>query len=89
MNIYSSDLEKENDNEKQEAMFPEPMQRDIKLVRRQVVEDALGISRSTLYRLLAENTLPPPVTLPGGGIRWVWSEIMIWAQQRIDEREKV
>ncbi|WP_368736480.1 helix-turn-helix transcriptional regulator [Endozoicomonas sp. ONNA1] len=45
------------------------------------------MSRSTLYRLLSENALPAPVTLPGGGIRWVWQEIMDWAQQRIEARD--
>ncbi|MCW7555692.1 AlpA family phage regulatory protein [Endozoicomonas gorgoniicola] len=75
------------DHEQDSGKLLEADQKEIKLVRRQEVEDALGISRSTLYRLLAaENALPAPVTLPGGGVRWVWSEIMDWAQQRIKER---
>ena len=58
-----------------------------KMVRRQKILDHLDLSRATLYRLLAEKKFPAPVYLPGGGARWIWTEVEAWAEQRIQERE--
>ncbi|MTI12110.1 helix-turn-helix transcriptional regulator [Sansalvadorimonas verongulae] len=60
---------------------------DVKLVRRQFIEETFGISRSTIYRLMAAGELPLPVSIPGGGVRWVHSELMEWAQTHIKERD--
>lgn len=74
-------------NGSSETELTHKQQREIRLVHRKYVEDAMGLSRSTLYRLMASNDFPAPVPLPGGGVRWVWSEVLDWAQQRIEARD--
>ena len=61
-------------------------QEDRKLVKRCRIEDSLDISRSTLYRMMANDEFPHPIYLPGGGARWVWDEVMAWAEERIQKR---
>lgn len=62
----------------------------VRLVRRQYIEETFGISRSTIYRLMSgDDKFPIPVTLPGNGVRWVWSEVMEWANGLIKARDEV
>ena len=59
----------------------------MKFVRRQYIEDTFSISRSTIYRLMAIDAFPSPVSIPGVGVRWVLSELMEWAQDKANERD--
>ena len=61
----------------------------VRLVRRQYIEETFGLSRSTIYRLMNADAFPVPVTLPGNGIRWVWDEVMEWANDLIKARDGV
>ena len=45
------------------------------LLPRSAVEKQLGISRATIYRLIAAGKLCPPVSLGLGGVRWKQSDI--------------
>ncbi|WP_109316254.1 AlpA family phage regulatory protein [Pseudovibrio ascidiaceicola] len=51
-------------------------------IARPEVEEVLGLSRSTIYKLLADNDFPPPTRLIGRSVRWRLSEIMIWADNK-------
>ncbi|EEA95064.1 AlpA family transcriptional regulator [Pseudovibrio sp. JE062] len=46
------------------------------------VEAVLGLSRSTIYKLLSEDDFPPPTRLIGRSVRWRLSEIMSWAENK-------
>lgn len=59
------------------------------LLRINDLKRALGLSRSSIYRLMKEGLLPQPVPLiPGGkSVAWVASEIQEWIKERIAERD--
>lgn len=46
-----------------------------RLLTRHEVEKILGIGKSTIYRLVADGRIPPPVVYSGRAVRWVSTEI--------------
>ncbi|WP_422462553.1 helix-turn-helix transcriptional regulator [Endozoicomonas sp. ALB115] len=59
---------------------------DVRFVKRKHIEDVFDISRSSIYRMMTDKSFPEPIYLPGGGVRWIWSEVLEWAKQRINAR---
>lgn len=61
------------------------------LRRRRQVQEQVGKSRSTIYRLIGLGKFPKPVSIsgPAGGksVFWLQSEIDAWIQARIAERD--
>ncbi len=53
-----------------------------KHLRRRAVEDATGLSRSTIYDLMAKGEFPRPVKLTGKAVGWPESAISEWLAQR-------
>jgi prophage regulatory protein len=56
------------------------------------VEKATGLSRPSIYRLVAEGTFPKPVKTGDGSARatasaWLETEIEEWQQRRIAKRD--
>lgn len=49
-----------------------------KLVGRQAVADRLGVSVSTLKRLMSKPMFPKPYTINGGALIWIQSEVDQW-----------
>lgn len=47
-----------------------------------------GLSRSTLYDLIARNAFPTQVSLGGKSVAWLQSEISVWMIERIAERNR-
>lgn len=54
------------------------------ILRRKEVEKALGVSRSTIYRLVDSGELPPPIKLTANGRSSGWLSTDV--QQYIDNR---
>ena len=52
------------------------------LVRLPAVIQAIGLGRSTLYRLVASGTFPRPVHLGPHAIAWRWSDLDQWSSTR-------
>jgi prophage regulatory protein len=65
-----------------------------RLLRRKQVEQAIGLSRSTIYARLDKNsphydpTFPRPITLGSMSVAWVEAEIQNWIASRIDSSRK-
>lgn len=65
-----------------------------RLLRRKQVEQAIGLSRSTIYARLDKRsphydpTFPKPITLGSMSIAWVESEIQNWIASRIASSRK-
>jgi prophage regulatory protein len=65
-----------------------------RLLRRKQVEQAIGLSRSTIYARLDKNsprydpTFPKPITLGSMSVAWVESEIQGWISSRIADSRK-
>ena len=41
------------------------------------------LGRSTIYKKIAENSFPKPVSLGANSVAWIESEILEWQEQRI------
>ena len=53
-----------------------------KHLRRPAVQDLTGLSRSTIYDLMAKGTFPRPVRLTAKAVAWPESAIAEWLAQR-------
>ena len=62
---------------------PRPPQR---LLRLPSVVDRTGLSRSTLYELIADGAFPAPVPLGARSVAWAESEVQRWIERRIAAR---
>ena len=61
----------------------------LKILRRHQVEERTGLSRSTIYTRISENSFPRPVTLGGKrAVGWLESEIDNWIQELIAARHE-
>ena len=49
-----------------------------RLLRRREVEKIMGMSRSSIYRLMQEGEFPRPVRVGPAAVRWKASDIMAW-----------
>lgn len=56
-------------------------------LRRRDVEARTGLSRSTLYAMMAQGTFPRPVRLGERAVGWPESEIAAWLEARKAERD--
>ena len=54
----------------------------VKILRRPEVEKIVGLSRSTLYAMMAENTFPKPIKLGKRAIGWSDNVIAGWIDER-------
>jgi len=57
-----------------------------KFLRRTVVQEMTGLSRSTLYNLMAKGTFPRPIPVGAKAVRWVDIEIHAWMAAKISAR---
>ena len=48
----------------------------------------VGLSRSTIYRLIENNDFPKPIPLGSKSIGFLSSEVTAWKEQRIAESRK-
>ena len=65
------------------------MNNQVRLLRRPAVENLVGLKRSAIYKLMAEDRFPKPVTLSDGKnppVAWIESEIDAFIQGRIARR---
>jgi len=58
------------------------------ILRRLEVERATGLSRSTIYELMAVGGFPKPVPLTPRSVGWIEAEIVRWQRERIEARDK-
>jgi len=47
-----------------------------------------GLSRSTLYDLIARNAFPAQVSLGGKNVAWLQSEVSAWMAERVAHRNR-
>lgn len=55
------------------------------IYRRPDVETLVGLSRSTIYAMIAEGTFPKPVKLGKRAVGWRQSDVMAWLESRTSE----
>ena len=59
----------------------------MRIIRLKDVIDSTGLARSTIYKYIAEDTFPKPVSLGERCVGWVESEVHDWILARIEERD--
>jgi predicted DNA-binding transcriptional regulator AlpA len=56
---------------------------DIKIISKNQLADMLGVSTSTIYRMIQSKLLPPPLRSPKGYIRgWLSGTIEQWKTEQ-------
>lgn len=60
----------------------------MKIIRLKDVIDTTGLSRSTIYKYIAEGSFPKPVSLGDRCVGWIESEVHDWVLARIEERDE-
>jgi prophage regulatory protein len=58
------------------------------ILRLPAVKTRTGLSRSTIYLRVSQDTFPRPVSLGGRAVGWVEEEIQSWLAERIAARRK-
>lgn len=53
-----------------------------RILRRPVVQEVTGLSRSTMYDLMGKGQFPRPVKLTGKAVGWPESAILAWLNSR-------
>ena len=56
------------------------------ILRREAVERMTGLSKSTIYDLMATNSFPRPIKLGARAVGWLERDIVTWQQARIEAR---
>ncbi len=52
------------------------------LLRRREVEEIVGLSRSSIYRMMESGDFPKSVKISRGAVRWRASDIKAWLESR-------
>ena len=58
------------------------------ILRLPAVKQRTGLSRSTIYLRISEDSFPKPVSLGGRAVGWIESEINSWLEQQIENSRK-
>ena len=56
-----------------------------RLLRRSSVEEITGLSKSTIYRLVAQGLFPRPILIGSRAVAWPQSAIVQWIDERMAE----
>ena len=55
----------------------------IRIIRRREVEAATGMSRSSIYRMVAAGEFPAPVKLSARSVGWKAGDVADWLESRV------
>lgn len=53
-----------------------------RLLRRNDVETTTGLSRASIYSMMAEDSFPKPIRIGKRAVAWRQSDIAAWIEQR-------
>lgn len=56
-----------------------------RILRRPEVENRTGLSRSTIYAMMADGTFPKPIRLGKRAVGWRDSDIAAWLDSRAND----
>ena len=65
-------------NRKEVTPQPQNIESIQRLLRLPEVLQATGVSRSTVYRMVADRTFPPPVKLAKRAVAWRHDDVRQW-----------
>ena len=64
------------------------MRQPDRIIRLDTVRDRTGLSRSTIYRKIAEGTFPPQIRISVNGAGWRESAINCWIDDPVGYRNE-
>lgn len=64
-------------------MSTQQYQPQIQFIRLPEVVELVGLSKMTIYRMVASGLFPKQIRLGANSVAWVRSEVQAWSQQRI------
>lgn len=64
------------------------MTRHETILRRSQVEARTGLSRSGIYRSMANGRFPPPIQLGPRAVGWLESDVDHWIEERVRESRR-
>ena len=56
---------------------------NLKILKRQAVEDVTGLSRSSIYEKMTNGTFPKAISLSKRSVGWLEHEVQQWLSDRI------
>ena len=56
-------------------------------LRRSQLEEKLGLTRSTIYKLMQDNEFPRPIKIGRRAVGWPEKEVNAWLDAKFAERE--
>lgn len=59
----------------------------LSVLKRPVVEQHTGLSRSGIYELMNRGEFPMPVRLSTRAVGWLSCEVQAWIRNRADQRD--
>lgn len=59
----------------------------MRLIKLADVMNSTGLARSTIYKYIAEEAFPKPVSLGTRAVAWVESEVQDWILEKIEQRD--
>lgn len=59
----------------------------MRIIRLKEVMKMTGLGRSTVYKYVAENVFPKPISLGDRCVGWLESEVLGWISSKIEERD--
>ena len=62
--------------------------KSLRIMKRPAVEEATGLSRSSIYGKMKEGTFPQAIKLSERSVGWIESEIQDWLHERISASRK-
>jgi len=57
----------------------------MKLLRRKQVEEASGLSRSSIYQMMAEGRFPKPLKVGRRAVRWSEEDLKHWQEALLEQ----
>ena len=69
-------------------LFDGVLDAPLKVHRLRVVEDRVGLKKTTIYTRIAEGKFPKQILLSKRSVGWLEADITNWLQQRIEESKK-
>lgn len=57
----------------------------MKILRLPEVRARVGLSRSTIYALLARGAFPKPIALGARAVGWLSDEVDLWISDRVEQ----
>ena len=67
------------------AHFKQPVSNNMpKLIRLNEVKILTTLSRSTIYKKIAEGSFPKPIKLGDRAVAWLEHDVLLWIENRIN-----